>query len=185
MRISTFLLSQDCGFLVVAYTNGLLRNYRLPSSQIGSDTSPVIVRQWKSTHTAPVLIMKFSESGALLGTGSADFTVKVFRFIFLKLQVILNFELLLTLHYPSTFKVALKTMLLIMTYRTVMLGSSSSRNYSSKFMLANVCGEDGRSRLETKMSQNRNIMSSCTQHIASPQLHRGSHAESLSDFIEC
>lgn len=78
LRISTFLLNEDCSSIIVAYTNGLLRNYRLPSLQNGSEVGSLeIVRQWKSTHTAPVLVMRFSEGDTLLATGSADFTVKV------------------------------------------------------------------------------------------------------------
>lgn len=78
LRISTFLSSEDYTSIVVAYTNGLLRSYRLPSLEIGSEIiNPEIVRQWKSTHTAPVLVMKFSKGDTLLATGSADFIVKV------------------------------------------------------------------------------------------------------------
>lgn len=71
----------------MAYTNGLLQNYRLPSLKNGSEAaSPEIIRQWKSTHVAPVLVMKFSEEDTLLATGSADFNVKVlFFFIAVKI----------------------------------------------------------------------------------------------------
>lgn len=78
LRISTFLLNGNCNSIVVAYTNGLLRNYRLPLLENGSEVvNPEIIRQWKSTHSAPVLVMKFSRGDALLATGSADFVVKV------------------------------------------------------------------------------------------------------------
>ncbi|VDK49773.1 unnamed protein product, partial [Gongylonema pulchrum] len=72
LRVSAFVLSQDDeASIVVAYTNGLLRNYRLP---VSPSTSPDILRQWKSTHKAPVLVMRFEN--CLLATGSADFYVK-------------------------------------------------------------------------------------------------------------
>ncbi|MCP9264064.1 hypothetical protein DINM_006986 [Dirofilaria immitis] len=76
-----FLLNKDCNSAVVAYTNGLLRNYRLlPSLENGSEVvNPEIIRQWKSTHAAPVLVMKFSKDDILLATGSADFVVKVWN----------------------------------------------------------------------------------------------------------
>ncbi|KAM3718536.1 Transducin beta-like protein [Dirofilaria immitis] len=81
LKISTFLLNKDCNSAVVAYTNGLLRNYRLlPSLENGSEVvNPEIIRQWKSTHAAPVLVMKFSKDDILLATGSADFVVKVWN----------------------------------------------------------------------------------------------------------
>uniref|UniRef100_A0A915Q5K6 U3 small nucleolar RNA-associated protein 13 C-terminal domain-containing protein n=1 Tax=Setaria digitata TaxID=48799 RepID=A0A915Q5K6_9BILA len=80
LRVSTFLLNEDCRFMVVAYTNGLLRNYRLPSLENRLEImSPEIVRQWKSTHTAPILHMKFSEGDILLASGSADFVVKIWN----------------------------------------------------------------------------------------------------------
>ncbi|VDN93960.1 unnamed protein product [Brugia pahangi] len=80
LRISTFLLNGNCNSIVVAYTNGLLRNYRLPLLENGSEVvNPEIIRQWKSTHSAPVLVMKFSRGDALLATGSADFVVKIWN----------------------------------------------------------------------------------------------------------
>ncbi|EFO22860.2 hypothetical protein LOAG_05625 [Loa loa] len=80
LRVSTFLLNEDCNSIIVAYTNGLLRNYRLFPQENGSEVvNPVIVRQWKSTHTAPVLVIRFSRGDTLLATGSADFVVKVWN----------------------------------------------------------------------------------------------------------
>ncbi|VDN08035.1 unnamed protein product [Thelazia callipaeda] len=80
LRASTFLLNEKCGSIIVAYTNGLLRIYRIPLSKIVfEETNLEILRQWKSTHTAPVLIMKFSEDNTLLATGSADFSVKIWN----------------------------------------------------------------------------------------------------------
>ncbi|VDM93122.1 unnamed protein product, partial [Litomosoides sigmodontis] len=80
LKISTFLLSEDCTFIVVAYTNGLLRSYRLPSLHSSSEgVNAEIVRQWKSTHVAPILVMKFARGDTLLATGSADFVVKIWN----------------------------------------------------------------------------------------------------------
>uniref|UniRef100_A0A8R1YA34 WD_REPEATS_REGION domain-containing protein n=1 Tax=Onchocerca volvulus TaxID=6282 RepID=A0A8R1YA34_ONCVO len=80
LRISTFLLNENCSSVVVAYTNGLLRNYRLPSLESGSEVvNPEIIRQWKSTNAGPILVMKFSKDDILLATGSADFVVKVWN----------------------------------------------------------------------------------------------------------
>ncbi|CAG9532779.1 unnamed protein product [Cercopithifilaria johnstoni] len=80
LRISTFSLNEDYSSIVVAYTNGLLRSYRLPLLENGSAVvNPEIVRQWKSTHAAPVLVMKNFGGDTLLATGSADFVVKIWN----------------------------------------------------------------------------------------------------------
>ncbi|VDK18482.1 unnamed protein product [Anisakis simplex] len=69
--------------LIVAYSNGLLVEYALPilSAVVpeGTELKPTLMRQWKSTHTAPIKIMKFSPDSEMLATGSADFAVKVWK----------------------------------------------------------------------------------------------------------
>ncbi|VDM50138.1 unnamed protein product [Toxocara canis] len=68
----------DAHSMIVAYANGLLREYVLPR-MTATEIKAEMKRQWKSTHTAPIKIIKFSPNAALLATGSADFTVKVWK----------------------------------------------------------------------------------------------------------
>ena len=70
------LLEEEHCFMTIAYTNGLICRYTLRSSSAGMKGNVELNRRWKSTHSAPVLVMKYSCNGQLLATGSADFNVK-------------------------------------------------------------------------------------------------------------
>ncbi|MFH4975908.1 hypothetical protein AB6A40_002617 [Gnathostoma spinigerum] len=74
LRITCAALSNTDGSIIVSYSNGLIRQYVLPTSQSGTAE---IKRQWKSTHSAPIGVMRFTSDSSLLATGSADFSIKI------------------------------------------------------------------------------------------------------------
>lgn len=81
LRITCTLLNKNDSSMIIAYSNSLLRQYSL-SFDKDSNLSAEIKRQWKSTHTLPILVMKNSPNDIYLATGSADFAVKVNIFYF-------------------------------------------------------------------------------------------------------
>uniref|UniRef100_A0A914S7A3 Uncharacterized protein n=1 Tax=Parascaris equorum TaxID=6256 RepID=A0A914S7A3_PAREQ len=75
-QVSCVQCSPDSRCMIVAYINGLLREYLLPATT-AVDAKAQMNRQWRSTHTAPIKLIRFSSNSAMLATGSADFTLKV------------------------------------------------------------------------------------------------------------
>ncbi|KAI6183587.1 hypothetical protein M3Y97_00504600 [Aphelenchoides bicaudatus] len=72
-RVTCFTLQSDCSHIVVAYNNGIIKQYRL------HDESATMLCQFRSTHTGPILVCKLSPDGQQLFTGSADYTVKAWN----------------------------------------------------------------------------------------------------------
>uniref|UniRef100_A0A0M3I8Z9 Utp13 domain-containing protein n=1 Tax=Ascaris lumbricoides TaxID=6252 RepID=A0A0M3I8Z9_ASCLU len=77
-HVSCVQCSPDSHSMIVAYTNGLLREYILPA-KTAIDAKAQMNRQWRSTHTAPIKLIRFSSNATMLATGSADFTLKVWK----------------------------------------------------------------------------------------------------------
>lgn len=70
-RVTCFTLSVDSSQLVVAYTNGIVKQFQLHGD------SATIMCQFRSTHSGPILVCRLSTDDRQLFTGSADCTVKV------------------------------------------------------------------------------------------------------------
>lgn len=70
-RVTCFTLQSDCSHVVIAYSNGIIKQYRL------HDENATMLCQFRSTHSGPILLCRLSPDGQQLFTGSADYTVKV------------------------------------------------------------------------------------------------------------
>ena len=75
-KVTSFTLTPDEKEIIIAYANSLIKRYRL-------DPKPVLVHQFRSTHSSAVGVMKTvisnttGQKSFLLATGSSDFNVKI------------------------------------------------------------------------------------------------------------
>ncbi|CAI5440584.1 unnamed protein product [Caenorhabditis angaria] len=76
LRITCIALDKNRNRLLIAYNNHVIREYTIP---LEDGEEPQLAKTWKTMHTAPILVMEFSENGVILATGSADHITKVWN----------------------------------------------------------------------------------------------------------
>uniref|UniRef100_A0A8R1DVK2 WD_REPEATS_REGION domain-containing protein n=1 Tax=Caenorhabditis japonica TaxID=281687 RepID=A0A8R1DVK2_CAEJA len=77
LRITCTAVDKNRNRLLIAYNNQVIREYSIPLDPV--QNKPELARSWKTMHSAPILVMEFSEDGNLLATGAADHVVKVWN----------------------------------------------------------------------------------------------------------